>query len=166
MTKHLRVPLLSAFLLAVCLFPAAAVDLVGVGSYTEIVNASDLTGGAGTNLTSSYESGAAQIQLSVTEIQYEHGFRVDVRRSDVSWHASLIVSVRRTGDGTGVGTISGGLSYQAVGTSSAAFFSGTVPEGGTYSRLLIPVQVQVSGVSVLIPPHSYSTHVIFTGTEN
>ncbi len=134
-------------------------DIGGTGTWAPLVDASDLTGGAGTNLAASYASAADQLSLDLFNAPAGNGWRVDVQRTDVHWHGDLVLSVRRTGDGTGVGTITGGDSYQPVDPSSSAFFSGFL------DRLGVPLQISLSGVSVAIPPDTYSTSLTFTVVE-
>ncbi len=150
-------------LLAVPLFllcgSAYAVDLGGTGSWAPSVDASNLTGGAGTNLAPSYESAADQITLDITNASPSLGWRVDVQRVDTLWPSGLVLSVRRTGDGAGLGSIAGGASYQTVSPSSSAFFSGLLDCPS------VPVQIKLSGVSVAILPGAYATTLTFTVVE-
>jgi hypothetical protein len=135
---------------------AQATDITGTGSWSPSVNASNLTGGPGTNLASTYASAADQITLDITNSPTSYGYRVDVQRTDIAWNGNLVLSVQRTGDGAGTGTIAGGLSYQQVDTTSSAFFTGLLDRTG------VPIQLQLSGVSVAIPPGTYSTTLTFT----
>lgn len=147
----------SALLSLFCLLPAAAIDLAGAGGWSETVTAADLTAGAGTDLLATYTSAADALVFSVGNcLDPSDAWRVDVRRGDVTWASQLSLSVRRTGEGTGLGVINGGLDYLPVGTSDVAFFS------GAGDRLGIPVQVQVGGVSIQVEPGSYSTTLILT----
>jgi len=136
---------------------AAAMDIMGSGMWSPTIGASDLTAGAGSNLTGSYQSNSDQVLISISNTMgYDDNWRVDVRRSDTNWHSNFVLSVRRTGDGTGGGLIAGGGSYQSVGISDGAFFS------GAGDRSDITIQLEISGVSIQIPPATYSTSIIFT----
>lgn len=132
-----------------------ASSLTGYGTWDLTVGTADLTAGAGTNLTSTYQSGASQLSLDVTGTSGGN-WEVDVQRTDVSWPSGLTLSIVRTGDGSPLGTIGGGLSYQEATPTSTAFFNGTNDDTG------IPLQLELSGVSVAIPPGSYSTTLVFT----
>lgn len=135
----------------------ASIDIVGSGTWSPTIGASDLTAGAGSDLTGSYQSNSDQLLLGISNtLGNGDNWRVDVRRSDTNWHANFVLSVKRTGDGTGGGSITGGGTYQSVGASDAPFFS------GAGDRSDIPIQLQISGVSIQISPATYSTSIIFT----
>ncbi len=132
-------------------------DITATGNWSETIDASDLSAGAGTDLTSTYESAASQTLITISNTGGSSDtWRVDVRRADTTWHGDFTLSVQRTGSGTGGGPISGGTSYQAVGTSDASFFSG----GG--DKTDVPVQLKLDGMSVQVPINTYSTTVTFT----
>jgi hypothetical protein len=134
-----------------------ALDINGSGSWSPSVDSSDLTGGAGTDLLGAYESPADQVLLTLSGASGpSDNWRVDVKRTDISWHGDLVLWVSRTGDGTGSGAISGGTGYQQVGASDTAFFA------GSGDRVGVPVQVKLSGVSVGIAAGTYSTNLVFT----
>ena len=146
--------LMAFFLLA----PGArAIDILEVGVWSRTVDANDLILGAGSNLKSTYESNSDQGLIAISNTSGDSdNWRVDVRRSDVSWNENLVLSVKRTGNGTGAGSISGGSDYQAVSAGDSEFFS------GSGNRSDIPVQLQVSGMSVTIAPATYSTSIVYT----
>ena len=64
--------------------------------------------------------------------------------------------VKRTGDGSGSGAVHGGSSYVVVETSDTDFFE------GSGDRTDITVQYKVSGISINVPPGTYSTVITFT----
>jgi hypothetical protein len=64
--------------------------------------------------------------------------------------------VKRTGDGTGGGSILGGDSYQEVTTSDVSFFS------GAGDRTAVNIQLKVTGASLSMLPNIYSTSIIYT----
>jgi len=80
------------------------------GSWTLTIDVSNLIGGPGTDLTDMYESAANQIVINVSATG-NTSWRVDVRKSDITWPGQFHLDVRRTGNGTGNGTVSGGLTY-------------------------------------------------------
>ncbi len=137
---------------------AQAIDITATGDWTSLViGAANLIGGAGTDLQSTYESAADQTSITVSNCTSpDDAWRVDVRRTDGTWDTGVTLSVRRTGDGTGTGSISGGSTYQAVGTIDVTFFT------GSGDRTALPISYQLSGVSVQVPPNLYSTTVTFT----
>lgn len=133
------------------------IDLAEVGNWSRTVDANDLLAGAGTNLISTYESNSDQGLLTISGTTGDaDNWRVDVRKSDISWNNNLTLSVKRTGSGSGTGSISGGGAYQAVGDTDSALFS------GSGDRINIPMQLQLSGISVSIPPGTYSASIIYT----
>jgi hypothetical protein len=144
---------------AVCLlvpFQAFAGDIVATGGWNRTIDSSDLLSGAGSNLTSTYESAANATSLDITT---NTDYRVDVRRTDGTWSGDFTLSVQRTSDGTPghpSSTISGGAAYQAVTTSDAEFFTGHRDRTG------VEVQYRLEGMSVDIAPDTYSSTVTFT----
>ncbi len=88
-------------------------------------------------------------------------WRVDVSKSDINWNNSLVLSNVRTGNGTFQSTffssgISGGTTFQTITNANTPFFS------GNGNIINIPIQLQLSGYSVLIPAGNYSTNIIYT----
>ena len=134
-----------------------AIDIAVTGAWSLSIDAGDLTGGAGTDLTSTYESGASQVTVTISNTGGAgDNWRVDVKRTDGTWHGDFTLSVQRTAGGTGGGSLTGGDEYQAVGTTDSAFFSGA----GDWTD--VPVQLKLTGVSVQVPPSGYSTTVTYT----
>ena len=145
-------------------FSQIAIDVVGNWNYT--IPTSDLSE-AGLDFSGTYESAPNQVDIDVFQLNFISNFffyrwRVDIRRADVDWHSDLDLSVRRTGNGSPFffnGNITGGTNYQQITTSNQQFFS------GTRTRLNIPIQYQISGVSVLLSAKTYETTIIYTVTE-
>jgi len=134
-----------------------AIDITSTGNWAETINAGDLVGGAGTDLNDQYTSASDQVAITISNtLDDNDNWRVDVRKSDTSWHNDLSVSVKRTDGGSGTGAISGGTSFQTAGAVDAEFFN------GRGDRSNVHVQLQVSGMSVSIPPATYSTSIVFT----
>lgn len=136
---------------------ACAVDVYAVGGWTFTIDSSCLVGGAGSNLIDSFES---KLDATVINITGTGGsgdaWQVQVRKSSVSQLQGVVLYAKRTGDGSGSGTVHGGSSYVAVETSDTDFFE------GSGDRTDITVQYKVSGISIKIPPGTYSTVVTFT----
>lgn len=136
-------------------FSEAELTINVTGNWSETIDASDLQAGAGSDLKSTYESAADAGLLTISDTA-GGAWRVDVRRSDTTWHTNFTLSVKRTGDGTGGGSISSGAAYQAIGLSDAAFFSGAGDRSG------IPLQFKLEGMSLQVPPATYSTTITYT----
>jgi len=156
-----RIFLLASALAALFLFPAnynitgtGAAWTVSVGSYA------DLIGGAGTNLKDAVESGTAQYVINIGGGPGSKTWQVDVRRDNTSWNGALTLSVKRTSDGTGPGTIAGGTNYIPipVDPSYSVFFTGQETRDG------INLQYQISGLTVTLGVHAFSTTVTYTIT--
>lgn len=80
-----------------------------------------------------------------------------MRRADSTWNSNFILSVRRTGDGTGQTPPSGGQAYQAIIASNTELFTGCGDRSG------IPLQFRLEGVSLkAAPPGARSTTIIYT----
>jgi len=77
-----------------------------------------------------------------------------------NWDPLLKLYVRRSGDGTGLVTISGGSAFQQVTGASSLFFSGLLGLG--FGRDNIPIQYKIEGLSVLLPAKTYTTTILFT----
>lgn len=132
-------------------------DITATGNWSGTIDASGLTGGAGTDLNPTYTSASDQVSITISNTSDDWDFwRVDVRKSDTNWHNDLGLSVRRTSSGTGTGSISGGTSYIAAGDLDTEFFRGR----GDRSNIL--VKLQLSGVSVQVLPGTYSASIVFT----
>lgn len=138
----------------------AAISISGTGAWTQTIGANDLTGGAGTNLNSSYESAADAYSITISGTTGPSDtWRVDVKKVDGTWNPNLLLSVKRTSSGSG-GSVSGGQAYQQLGNTYAAFFSGSDDVSG------ISVQLKLTGVSITIPPGTYTNTVYYTVVDN
>jgi hypothetical protein len=136
---------------------AEAIDITATGSWNRTIDTSDLASGAGSDLIGIYESTVNATVLTVLNTTGNtDNWRIDVRRSDSTWHGDFILYIQRTSDGTGGGSISGGLSYIAIGTTDSQFFS------GAGDRSSVNLQYKLTGMSISIPPNTYSTTVVFT----
>jgi len=149
-----RILLPLTFMLALAA-PGRAIDFMATGEWSRTIGAGDLQAGAGSDLVSTYESAETAALLTISNTGGAL-WRVDVRRTDTTWHGNFTLLLRRTGDGTGGGPISGGTAYQAIGETNAEFFS------GTGDRTNIPVQFKLAGMSVQVPPNTYATTITYT----
>jgi hypothetical protein len=138
--------------------PAPAKDITVLGNWSLTIGPGDLVGGAGTDLNSTYQSNPAQVYVTISNCQNRNDqWHVNVRRTDTVWDSQLQLWVQRTGDGVGSGrSIAGGTTYQQVGLTDGYFFYG---QG---DRSSIPVQLELTGVSVSLAPGTYSTTITYT----
>jgi hypothetical protein len=149
--------LLAMVMLVLVIRAQAAISIQVSGSLNRTIGLSDLQGGAGTDLKSFYESGASAIEVEITGTTGStDNWQVDISKVDTHWLAGLQLYIRRSADGVGDGAISGGTSYQEVGSVSLSFFT------GRSNRTGVTVQFKLTGVSVHTPPASYSSTVYFT----
>lgn len=118
---------------------------------------------AGTDFYGTYESAANQLIFNRNATtEQAPNWTINVKKSDILWHSNLKLWIRRTGDGSGVqnSSISNGSNYQEIQNTNIQFFNG-------YKEVNeIPIQLKITGVSVVIPVNSYYTLLIFTVTEN
>jgi len=135
-----------------------AIDLSATGGWNETVNESDLISGAGSNLVDTYESTIDATNITISNcIGDSDNWRVDIRRvNEGGWQGVLTFYVKRTSDGTGNGSISGGLSYIEITSTDTEFFP------GAGDRSNITIQYQLTGMSINASPNHYNTTIIFT----
>jgi hypothetical protein len=136
----------------------AAVSISVTGDWFETIDETDLAGGAGSDLVSTYESAADQVSIDIADAPTE-SWRVDVRKVDTDWHGDLSLYVRRTSDGSGSGSIAGGASYQQISSTYQEFFSGSLDRSG------ITAQLMLDGVSAAMGCGNYLTTVYYTVVE-
>jgi hypothetical protein len=135
-----------------------AIDIIVTGDWTNLsITANDLTAGAGSNLTQQYQSPIDQVTIDILNTAgTSDSWRVDVKRTDSTWNSIPVLAVKRHDDGSGAGSISGGLGFQTVGMTDMSFFS------GTGNRTGIRVQIQISNISVHLSPGNFSTTISYT----
>lgn len=138
--------------------PALAVlNITVTGSWSQSIDKNNLTGGAGTNLTSTYTSAQNANLMTITGTKNRNDrWQVTIRRIDTSWNSTLQLLARRTSNGSGNGTVSGGQTYIQVTTSATTFFSGA----GDLSS--IAIQLQLTGASLQVSPSQYVTTIQYT----
>ena len=136
---------------------ASAMDLAASGSWSVPVSASDLLTGAGSGLVSSKDSASSEVVLEVTLTSGSTDrWRIDVRRANSVWNGDVHVWVRRTGGGSGTGSVASGLTWTEVGSTDTQFFDGEGDRAG------LPIQIRVTGISLSITPDAYLTSVQYT----
>ncbi|MEW5768087.1 MAG: hypothetical protein AB1797_10785 [bacterium] len=133
----------------------AAPNITVTGSWSEIIDASDLQAGPGSDLINSYESASNAISIEITGTG-QANWQVNVKKIDTDWPSSFYLYVKRTSDGIGGGSISRGTFYQEVTETDKDFFEGQA------NRSDIHLQLKLGGVSVQIPPGTYTTTVYYT----
>ena len=114
----------------------------------------------GEDFAAGFESAANEYRISVGNANPAVDWRITVRRQDTTWHTGLTVEARRTGDGGGPGTVTGGTIgvYQTIGTTDAMLME------GRRNKNNIPIQLRAGGAfaSAGVPAGSYVTTVIYT----
>ena len=120
---------------------------------------------AGNNYSGTYESTANQILLAASVPLLLGNGKVSVHyEPNPAWHSSLILSARRTGTGSTLCvlcTLTGGMSYLALTQTAIELFRiQAVLALASYSN--IPIQIQLSGVSVTTPVANYNSRIVFT----
>ncbi len=121
---------------------------------------------AGTNYTGTYESTPGEILLNaVVPLVLGSGKVTMHYEVNPTWSSSLILNARRTGNGTTscvACTITGGTTYTNVSlTTDVELFRITaILALASYTN--IPVQLELTGVSVTIPAATYSSRIVFT----
>ena len=148
--------LLVAFLLF--LARAEAIDLSASGGWTETINEFDLVSGAGSDLVDTYESATDATSMTISSCTGDtDNWRLDVRRIDgAGWHGDFTLYVKRTSDGEGTGSISGGLSYIEITTTDTQLFF------GAGDRSNISIQYELIGMSINVLPATYPETMTFT----
>ena len=135
--------------------PPPSPSITLTGGWSRTIGASDLIAGAGSDLSSTYQSAADAVSITISGTAgVGDNWEVEVKKSGAGWPSSFILWVKRTSSGTG-GSVSGGTTYQTVTGTSSSFFSGSDDVSG------INVQLQLSGVSIL-PYDTYTTTVTYT----
>ncbi len=160
MKRPVRMTVSTACLVSLWFAPQAlaVLSIATTGSWSKSVDANDLVAGAGTDLVSTQTSSSNQGSIDVSGTTGDSdNWRIDVKRVDTTWDSDFTIYVRRTGDGTGSGSISGGTTFQEVTTTDATFFSGSGDRSG------INVEFKIEGFSVgTIPVDTYDTAITYT----
>jgi hypothetical protein len=154
--KKLNILFLLLSLLSLTSF-VYAIRIRVTGQWSEIIDVNDLAGPPGSDLIPYQESAPNQSLVDITNTN--RFWDVSIYKVDSLWPATFRLYVRRTGNGTGPGSISGGLNYLEITDAEQIFFS------GSRQRRDIPLQFRLEGLSVQIPPQVYTTTIIYTVTE-
>lgn len=152
-----RAALFSVFLAAGTV-GAFGISITVTGSPGFSIDAADLSGGAGSDFIADHSNADNAILVTVVDTTGDtDAWQIQVRQTDVLWHGSLDLALLRTGTGSGTGSVSGGNLLPVTLTAvDQVFFEG---EGNMTD---IPLRMDLSGVSVLIPVDTYSATLNFT----
>jgi hypothetical protein len=132
-----------------------AISISATGSWNETIGSPPPA--AGSDLPNTCESASNAISINITSTSGNWG--LTVRKIDSKWHDNLHLYIKRASNGTGTGTISGGSSYQEVTDIYQNFFS------GNSDRNNVSVQFELTGVSIQVPPDTYTTTVYYTVSD-
>ena len=126
-----------------------------------ILRPTDLVGGAGTDYANPFESDVDVVTMSISKTATPtNGWRIDVRKTDTNWDPNLLLYVKRSSDGTGTGTITGGTVYQEITSTDTQLFT------GEDDRSKVGLQYQIGGFSVNnVKVDTYETTIYITVTE-
>ena len=156
MRKGIRLLLLTLPLLY-CGGVCWAIAITVTGNWAETIDASDLLAGAGSDLRSTYESAS---NAGIVDISLTAGnWALVVKKTDTNWHGNFHLYVKRTSNGSGSGTISGGTAYQEITDLDQSFFS------GSNDRSNINLQLKLEGVSIQVPPDVYTATIYYTVSD-
>jgi hypothetical protein len=148
-----------ALLLVLGLARLGATDITTTMTWSVTLSASDLSGGAGTNVPSILTSSSSVTQISLANTLSSVLYHVYAHVQAVTWPAGSTLWVRRTSDGTallGLSTISGGTNYIALSTVDQEIFVGLLDRSG------IAMQYKIDGLSLAVAPATYSVNVVYT----
>lgn len=123
---------------------------------------------AGMDFQEEFLFSSDQIVLSVNILPQNldnviyNSWQIQVSKNDLEWNNDLDLWIKRSSDGKSDynNKPQNGTSYQKVELYNTAFFEG---QGWINT---IPIQLKISGLSVLLPAKSYTTEIIFTLIDN
>jgi hypothetical protein len=133
---------------------AIAISVTG-GSWSETIGSPPPP--AGSNLPNTRESTTNAISINITSTNGNWGLTVN--KTNIKWHDNLHLWVKRTSDGSGLGSISGGSSYVEATDIGNAFFN------GNGDRSNVNIQLQLTGISIQVPPDTYTATIYYTVTD-
>jgi predicted metalloprotease len=135
----------------------AVINITVTGSWTQSIDKNNLTGGPGTDLTSTFTSAQNVNLITISGAKNKNdNWQINIRRIDTAWNGTLQMFAKRTSSGTGQGSISGGQAYIQVTQNATTFFTGAGNLSG------ISVQLQLTGASLAVSPNQYSTTIQYT----
>ena len=131
---------------------AAGVTLSG--NWFELIGTDDLVMGAGTDFRSTIETGAAGAILGITNTQGAP-WTLWVRHDASTLPVAVYIAVRRTANGTGPGSISGGNDFLVVRDYEQILFQGVGDRTG------IDLQLRLAGISISQGPGLHGCNLIY-----
>lgn len=141
------------------------INITVTGHWTKIIAASDISE-AGNDYPTSYASNTNQTLLTINPKNWNKTIYVYVHKEDIAWNPALTLKVKRTSNGTNGNTnINGGLIYQTItNTQPPNYAPSTVIPFFTCQGpfVNIPLQYEITGISVVLPAQSYSTTIMYT----
>jgi hypothetical protein len=151
-----NVIILIGFLAFVNTMFSQGIELTVTGNWAKNIAASDISE-AGNDYPTTYASNTNQTLLTINPKNWNKEIIVYVSKSDISWNSNLNLKVKRTSNGTnGNANINGGIIYQTITNLDANFF--TCKGYHTF----VPLQYEITGISVLLPVQSYSSTITYT----
>lgn len=144
-----------------CCFKSQTITVTGTNWTVAVPSITE----AGNNYAGLYESATNQVILAASVPLLLGTAKVSVHyEPNPTWHSSLILSAKRTNNGTTTCvacSITGGTAYQVVTQTDIELFRiQAILALGSYTG--INIQLQLSGVSVTIPAAAYQSRVVFT----
>ncbi|MFC3159670.1 hypothetical protein SAMN05443633_1133 [Chryseobacterium arachidis] len=121
---------------------------------------------AGNNYLGTYESATNQVLITAA-VPALSTSKISVHYlQNPTWNSSLILSVKRTGTGgslcIGCSMTGGNTAYIPVPLSTSVDFFSIISGVSLSTFSNIPIQIQLSGVSVTIPSGNYNSRLVFT----
>ncbi|WP_341227339.1 hypothetical protein [uncultured Arcticibacterium sp.] len=156
---------LHIFILILCSFYGTSAQSISANSgWNANVSSSEISD-AGLDYNGTYQSSQTETYVTASGFNIFRNYYVYVEKSELDWNSNLILSARRTGNGSGgwFGSISGGTNYIPLSNSSQLFYYGGI--GFSNSRSNVPIQYQIEGLSVLLPAKTYTISVIYTVSD-
>ncbi len=132
-----------------------AISISATGSWSETIGSPPPA--AGSDLPNTCESTTNVISINITATSDNWG--LTVKKINSKWHDNLHLWVKRTSDGSGSGSISGGSSYIEATDIDNDFFNGNDDRSG------INIQLKLTGISIQVPPDTYTATVYYTVSD-
>jgi hypothetical protein len=151
------------FVLVLCLFLIPCflwgqAEVTVTGNWQETIDGIDLQGEGGSPLKSIYTSAVDEISIDI-QGRRVNDWIVYVKRIDNTWNRDFRLKIRRTSDGTGSGSISGGTSYFNISKKDKQFFTGNKKRWNIDAQLKLKLRADV------VDGGMYDTTVIYTVTD-
>jgi hypothetical protein len=133
--------------------PASGQTITVTGTWNLTVGEANLTGGAGTDLTDTYESATNQVICDVNGASFKKTWAVYVHMTG-GWDSRLRLDTRRQA----YNNLVGGTAYFELTTTDQEFFYTTVKRAANG----IQIQFRLRGMSLQVPIGTHSTTVVYT----